>query len=675
MNRFFIGIVWSTLWFACIPEVSAASFEFIDIEDIYTAFPETLALKPHAISVMTSQQRFGSLPANTHNSLQNYFVYQTRVKIDGTVYYRVSLGEFESESDAKTALGKLKPTFKNAWVYKRSKAERKKLESLANDPGSKQAVEGAQQRSDSGDELLARARQAFLDEDYARVITLADRVVQTGNLEQVRSALELAGNARERQTRFTQAIVLYEALLDTNPPSEVSTRVLNRMEGIRTMSIEPRARLENRNSKADDSDWVFRGGMQQYYLNAVIDRPGESAETVNEVFVTDVNLQVQRRTDDETISFQVDAALINDFIEDQTDSNVSEASLSYAESKFRIIGGRQYRTVTGVNGRFDGLTFSDVSRPEYQTSYFVGNLAQSTYDSPESDNPLIGANLDFSPYDWFDVTLYAIEQEVSGLTDRQAIGSEFQLQNDIGFIYGIVDYDVFYEEWNNLTFISNYRYDQQWTFNLNLSRLNSMLLSTENALQGQAAESIDELRDTFSRDEIYQLAEDRTSKSTSLYFGTIYTIDSNRQLNLDLSIYDMDSVKASGGVDEIPSSTDTVLSTDYSVSGFFSARDYSSIGLRISELANSDIQSIRLRSRFPGYWGLVYDSRMQLDHRKSKNNGIDQYILRPAIKLKYRITRKLEFETDLGIEYSDLDLPDHEDQIAYSLFLGYTYFF
>jgi hypothetical protein len=194
-------------------------------------------------------------------------------------------------------------------------------------------------------------------------------------------------------------------------------------------------------------------------------------------------------------------------------------------------------------------------------------------------------------------------------------------------------------------------------------------------LQGQAADSIDELRDTFSRDEIYQLAEDRTSKSTSLYFGTIYTIDNKRQLNLDLSVYDMESVKASGGVDKIPSSTDTVLSTDYSISGLFSARDYSSIGLRLSDLANSDIQSIRLRSRFPGYWGLIYDPRFQLDHRKGKDNDIDQYILRPSIKLTYRLTRTLEFETDFGLEYSDLDLPDHDEQIAYSLFLGYTYFF
>ena len=262
-----------------------------------------------------------------------------------------------------------------------------------------------------------------------------------------------------------------------------------------------------------------------------------------------------------------------------------------------------------------------------------------------------------------------------GLTDRQAIGSEFQLQNDAGFIYGIIDYDVFYGDLNNITFISNYRYDQQWSFNLTLGRLNSPLLSTANALQGQTAESIDELGETFSQDEIEQLAEDRTSKSETLYFGTSYIIDSKRQLNVDFSVLNLDATKSSGGVDTIPSSTDVQLSLDYSVAGFFSAKDYSSIGVRLSDLESSEIQSLRLRSRFPGNGGLIYDPRIRLDHRQSTATGIDQYILAPSIKLRYRATKKMNIEADFGIEYSDLDLPDFDQQIAYSLFIGYTYFF
>ena len=139
-------------------------------------------------------------------------------------------------------------------------------------------------------------------EDYTRAsLSMADRVVAngepgTGSLP--RSSLP--ATARERQgTRFTQAIVLYEALLDTNPPPEISTRVLSRIEGIHTMSIEPRAAPgRQRIANPTTTTGLLRGGMQQYYLNAVIDRPGRKCRNRSiEVFVTDVNLHVQRRTD------------------------------------------------------------------------------------------------------------------------------------------------------------------------------------------------------------------------------------------------------------------------------------------------------------------------------------------------------------------------------------------
>jgi hypothetical protein len=140
-------------------------------------------------------------------------------------------------------------------------------------------------------------------------------------------------------------------------------------------------------------------------------------------------------------------------------------------------------------------------------------------------------------------------------------------------------------------------------------------------------------------------------------------------------VFELDSTKSSGGVDAIPSTRDVQLSLDYSVSGFFSAKDYTSFGLRLSDLDSSEVESVRLRSRFPGYGGLIYDPRIRLDHRRSTRTDIDQYILAPSIKLIYRATKKLNFETDFGIEYSDVDLPDFDQQVAYSLYIGYTYFF
>ncbi len=165
--------------------------------------------------------------------------------------------------------------------------------------------------------------------------------------------------------------------------------------------------------------------------------------------------------------------------------------------------------------------------------------------------------------------VYILHQEIFDLTDRQAIGTEFQVLGDQGFIYGIVDYDIFFGNLNNVTAISNYRYNDQWTFNLTYDYRNSPLLTTSNAIQGQGVESIDELQELFSDKEIYQLAEDRTSKSQNVFAGASYQLDIDRQLYFSLSFTGIESTKASAGVPETPASDDIHVSGEYSIRGYF----------------------------------------------------------------------------------------------------------
>jgi tetratricopeptide (TPR) repeat protein len=650
IKNFLFCLTWAGFCLALPVDALAVGYEFVAVENLFVNPPQAMQAQPGAIVITSSRQRFESLPGNTRRALQDYFVYQTRVRVNGTIYFRLVVGNYRNAIDAEAVLNKLKPTFANAWVYIRTEAERQGLDAFLKNVGDEERVEPDTIVPETAELLLARARQQFIDQDYTRVITTTDRILNQGSLDQVRAALELAGTARERQGKYAQAISLYETLLDTDPPPEEKARIASRLEGIRTMSLDPKARLPGADREADENNWILRGALQQYYRNDVIDRPRESSEEVNEVLVTDVDLQIQRRREADTLSFEIDAGLVADLLEDQSDNRISSASV-------------------------DGFTYADLSHSGYQTSYFLGTLAQSPYEGIESDNPLIGANLDFDPYEWLDVNLYLINQEVSGLTDRQAIGSEFQLRSDLGFVYGIIDYDVFYEDLNNLTFITNYRYDPQWSFNLTLARVNAPTLTTASALQGQSAKSIDELKDIFTDDEIYQLAQDRTSISNSLYFVATHSLDSDRQLNFDFSYFDLDATTNSGGVEAIPPTEELQVSFGYSAVNFFSSNDYTTMGVRLSDSDTSEIQSFRLRSRFAGKGGITYDPRVQLDFRRSESSGLDQIILRPAIKLKYRTTRKLHLEGDFSIEYSDLDLPDFDQQIAYSLYVGYIYYF
>jgi hypothetical protein len=668
-------VILTSLCFGITSEVMAASYEILAVETLFNEPRDIVRLQPRAIVVNSSTQRFNSLPRNTRNALKDYFVYQTRVRIDGNIYYRLVAGNFETAADAQAVLELLKPTFPNGWIYSRSDEERQLLATQLENSAVQTGTTVEDDFNGTADSLLAKARGKFLDGNFAGVIAITDKIVLTGDLEQVQAALELAGTARERQGRFSQAVVLYESLLETSPPADVTARVTARLEGIRTMSIDPKARLPVAEDESSDQSWTYSGALHQYFRDDRVETDGSGVETAVQELTTDLDLQVKKQGDIDSWLIKIDASLIADLLEDQSENRVSEASIRYTTDDFRITGGRQYRSVTGVYGRFDGITYSDLSRPGYQLKYFFGNYVQSTFDGLDGDNPLLGANLDFNPNDWLTVNLFLINQEISGLTDRQAIGGEFEILNDSGFIYAIVDYDLFYEDLNNITVTSNYRYDSRWSFNLSLGHLNSPTLTTSSALQGQSVKTIDELEQIFDRDEIYRLAEDRSSKSNSLYLGTVYDLEDSRQLNLDIFYYELDGTRSSGGVDAIPSTSDLQLSVDYSVRNLFSVDDYSSMGFRLADSDTSEIVSFRLRSRFRGPEGLFYDPRVQLDFRSSKNGGVDQTILKPTFRLRYRATRNLNFEGDFGFEYSDLDLPDFDRQVAYSLFLGYAYYF
>ena len=698
------GIIWVSLWFIFMPEVLAASYEFVGLQIVSGEPAEAVRVQPLAIVLDSSAQPYTGLSSIQQDTLQGQFVYQTKVKVKGKTYHRLALGNFASTADAKAALTKLKPVFIDAWIYQRSNPERQQLRTLLNDSGDNQETaagkpqpaEAGKVRADTAEDLLTAARQEFLNENYARVIALTEKISaeygipdSTKNLPQVRESLELAGTTRERQAelagsvgerkaRFNQAVVLYETVLDTDPPAEVATRISNRLQGIRTMSVEPRARLAEQVRTPDEDGWNYRGSLLQYYRDDIIDglnNDDDGPESVNRLFVTNVGLQMQRSTEAEVWAIGLDASLINDLHEDDSDSSVSNANLSYTTDNLRLVGGRQTRTLTGLNQRFDGVSYKDTSRSEYQLTYALGYLVESYYDDIDTDHSFYGANVSFSPYDSVDIDLYFINQEISGLTDRQSIGSEIQYRQGASFVYTIIDYDVFYEDLNKITLISNYRYNAQWDFNLTADYGYSPTLSTLNALQGQTAESIDKLTDRLTDNQIYQLARDRTSRAGNLYFGSSYQIDTDRQLYFDFSYFDLDATEESDGVLAIDDTDHTQVSLDYSVRGYFSADDYSTVGARLTNSTTSDTQSVRLRSRFAGFFDLIYDPRIRLDNRQGKEGRADQWVLNTALKLTYRATRKLNFETDFGVEYSDLDLPDLDRQITYRLYAGYTYFF
>ncbi len=677
-------------------QLLSASVEVLAIEGFLRRPEASEQVFPYVINLASLSAVLDRSAVRYFDKLGDRLIYYVKVKVNDVIYFRLSLGNFKNRRLAQQVLGEIKPYYPDAWIGSRTSLEQ---ESLAEEVVSVSKPAEPQpeiliaeeittapepvpvKRTDSSlaKRLSRQAKEEFLNEDYARVIKITDKLLEIGDLQQRQKAMELAGLARERQRKFAQAIAIYEQFLDIFPDSELQPRITARLQGLQTMNLSPRQRLAEKKTVVveEEPEWDFRGGLSQYYRNDLIDRGDIDNEDVNKALVTDFDLYARKKSDSDSIIIRFDAGVVNDQIDKETDSRVSRALVSYTDHDYgyAITGGRQSRTAKGVYGRFDGFVYQGLSHPDFNYSLHTGYLVDSSFDSLNSDRRFVGTSINFEPYDFLEVDVYLLHQETFGLTDRQAIGTEFQLRGDRGFLYGIIDYDTFYDNLNNITAITNYRYNDQWILNLTVDYRNSPMLTTTNAIQGQGVETIDELTQLFSDDEIYELAEDRTSKSQNLFAGASYQIDDNRQLYFSLSYTGIEATEASAGVPEIPASDDIHISTEYSVRGFFFDDDFSSIGVRLSDTSSSETVSIRTRTRFPGPGDIRYDPRIRLDYRKSQNSNVEQWILSPSIRLTYQYGKNTSFEASLGIEYSNFDLPELDDQTVYALFLGYVYQF
>ena len=666
----------------------AANVNFIKVETVFVKPQRLVEVFPYAITLASTSRPFQKSGIKHLNRLGNDVLYLTKITVDKKLYYRLMIGNFKNQKQAWRTLSRVKKYYPGAWLNRRGKKEQQQLIGLLKSTRKKQPVQKKAvlkkapenkpiSKSGFKGNLLNQAKQQFLDGNYSRVLAITDKIMEIGTLVQVQEAMELAGIVRERQKKFAQAIAIYTDFLSLYPDSELSSKIKTRLDGLKTMGLEPRRLIDTDKRRSADSDWNIYGALSQYYRDDVFESEIDDAEITSSVLVTDIDLFATRKTDTSSLVIRFDGGMFRSIEDKETDSRIGHALVSYtdSESGYQLTGGRQRGAAKGVYSRFDGLVYKGLSHSSFNYSIYTGFPVQSSYDDAQTDRRFIGTNVHFSPFSRVEMDVYLLHQDVSGLTDRQALGTEFEYRRGRSFLFGIIDYDLFYGDLNNVTAIASYPYSERLDFNLSYDFRNSPLLTTSNALVGQAVASIEELQGLFSDEEIYQLAEDRTSKGHNLNIGSNYQIDDKRQLYLSFSYASIEETIASGTVAATAATDDLYFAADYSIRGYFSNDDYTSFGLRLSDTASTNVISLRARTNIRGSGNFRYDPRLRLDYRQDNDSDAAQWILNPSIKLTYRSSRKLSFEASMGFEYSDSELPEIENQTAYNLFLGYVYQF
>ncbi len=665
--------------------------QFAGIEEIWQTqdSPGNTRVAAVALSLLSSARLPDRRRLRFLDKLGPGLLYLSRVRVGDRLFYRLIFGDYADRKIAEKDLQRLREWFPGAWIVQRTRKERDELTrmlSTGRHTGKplETQVSGmvTLPRSASGGDpklagkLLEQARQKLIDKNYARVLRITDKVIEIGNDDQRQSAMELAGIARERQRNFAQAIRIYREFLTLYPNSRQVSRIRSRLQGLLTMREEPRKKLEDKKA-TDQSPWDYFGTFSQYYRHDTLDQQGQNAQNTGSLLSTDLDVTVRRKKGDDSLQFRFNGGLINDFTDKTNEGRLSRAEVRFQDgiADFEVIGGRQSRTINGYSGRFDGVVFTQYDPQRFDYSLFAGSPVQTSASGFDSERWFAGGGMSFRPLKGLSLDWYAYVQQISGLTDRQVTGVEWQYRPQHGFLFGSLEYDFYFDEIDHFSVVANYRTRNKWVLNLNWDYRYSPVLATLNALQGQTATTLNELKNGFTADQIHQLAQDRTARNQTLFVGASYSIDLNRLVSLNLSSSHTDATVASGGVDASPESTELQFSADYSFKGWFMNDDFATWGLRLSDSDTASVVSVQARSRLPALHSIFYTPRLRLDHRSNKSDNAKQWILAPEIKLSYRYSRKMSLEGSFGFEYSNFNLPELNDQIAYSLYLSYFYQF
>jgi hypothetical protein len=644
---------------------------------------------PYVVTLQSSRQQPTQQDVADLDVLRRYRVYVAEAVVSGNTWYRLRLGFFANKDEAERVLAQVKHDYPDAWIDKAGSAERQASDNTALNQVTERAppkpvtaaapVPGARPLSEErADKLMEQARQAMVDKKYRKAISYYTRVLRSPEVQYHQQAQELLGLAREKNGQLAHAKAEYENYLKRYPEGEDAKRVKQRLQGLLTARKQAREPLKaGAERKEAASRTSVSGSFSQFYRFDGSRTDATGSQTDQSLLLTDGALSTRTRTDDYDIRFQFNGSNQYDFLIDSSPDGLRTSNLyvdvADRNKDFSLRLGRQSRSTGGVLGRFDGALFGYRLAPKTRLNLVAGsNVNLSQQSNFQDDKYFYGASLDFGRFnDHLDLTAYAIQQVVDGITDRTAVGGEVRYNDPKQSYFSLLDYDIHYDDLSTFLLLANWRFDNKATVNLQVDYRKSPLLTTSNALQGQPVTSIRELLDIFPEGTINDLAEDRTATSKLVTVSATYPLNDRYQVSGDVTWSNLSSTPASGGVDATESSGDEYF---YSVQmlgkGIFTKSDISLFGIRYADAKTSDTYTLTANTRFRinNKWRI--NPRLIYDHR-NRDSGTTIRKIKPSGRFEYRWDRKLTLELEAGAEWETDSENDENDRQSYFLFAGY----
>jgi tetratricopeptide (TPR) repeat protein len=618
-------------------------------------------------------------------------LYVSETQIDSETWYRVRVGEYASAEAAARALAEFRAQYPGAWIDRADAAGENRVQAAPPPATTTAPVAVADEAtSDKAAELMNEARRAMTVGELSRAVQLYTKVLQMPPNAHQPDAQEFLALARERNGQIAHAKAEYQRYLDVYADEEGAERVEQRLAallataGSRPARTAPAAGGQAAGRASVLDGWNIRTFLSQYYRRDV-NQVNDQEEIVSQSSIySDLSVDARRRGERFDFSARLTAGYRSDLMEDERPSSGNDLRLSYAyadladaHTGLRGRIGRQTRNTGGVLGRFDGINLGYALNDRLRFEAVAGRPVYSTARDPDDSRRFRGVSSTFAPFDnALDLGVFYIEQDIDGLTDRQAVGAEVRYFGDNQSLWSIVDYDIEFQELGSLFAQGSWRLPANFTVTGVVDRRRSPFLSLGNALIGQQLESFEQLRLFFTEEEIRQFALDRSAATTTYTFGLSRPFTPKVSANFNASISSIDSTPESGGVAATPDSEYSYYSADLVASSLFTEGDVGIVGLRYAVSETTDVYSTTFDTRFPVGRGWRISPRLRVDYREIKTDQSTQWIYTPALRVQYRMGRQLRFELQTGKQFSTREMETtDQDRESWFVNAGYQYFF
>jgi hypothetical protein len=278
-----------------------------------------------------------------------------------------------------------------------------------------------------------------------------------------------------------------------------------------------------------------------------------------------------------------------------------------------------------------------------------------------------------------DINLFYIQQSIDNVTDREAVGGQFEYSSEHYFVSGYVDYDVHFSELNAAIINGRYRSEGGTHVSLAMNYRKSPYLTTRNALIGQQVDNITDLQEILGiddPDQLDELALDRTFDSSLINLYINQPITKELDINTTITVSELSDTPASAGVSAFEGTgVEYYVSTQLVARDLFSERDSGYLGLTYASRTGSDVYSISSYYRYQlnSNWRLYPRLTVQ---QRDNDNGTGQTRYSLQLRSEYKFNKKHRIDGRLSGDWYRNSTRFGEHKFATYFFnLGYTYSF